>query len=126
MGLAPRAQNEMVRERQVRMFIARWEFTCRFGKVDDCISILRKWEIDVGDRAGWKASGVRIATGFLGGDDSRVEFEARVETLNDLEGVWSDLERNPHHREYMRQLEHVIAAGTSRWSVLREIPVVKE
>ena len=108
------------------MFIARWEFSCRFGKVDDCISILRKWEMDVGDRAGWRAGAVRLLTGFLGANDSQVEFEARVDSLSDLEGVWADLERNPHHREYMKQLEQVIQTGTSKWSVLREVPLVKD
>ncbi|MFT3767567.1 MAG: hypothetical protein QM820_19100 [Minicystis sp.] len=108
------------------MFIARWEFTCRFGKVDDCISILRKWEMDVGDRVGWKASSVRVLTGYLGANDSQVEFEARAENLTDLEGVFGDMERNPHHREYLRQLEHVIVAGTSKWTVLREVSLIKD
>ena len=106
------------------MMIARWEFTCRFGKVDDCISILRKWEMDVCDRVGWKASAVRVLTGYVGADDSRVEFEAHGENLADIEAVWVDLARNPHHREYMKQLEHVIVPGTSKWIVLREVSLV--
>lgn len=116
----------MLSERQVDMFIARWEFTCRFGKVDDCVAILRRWEIDVGDRVGWKANAVRLVTGFLGGDDSRVEYEAHVENLTDLESAWADIERNPHHREYMKQLEHVITPGTSKWTVLRAVSLIKD
>ncbi|APR85653.1 Hypothetical protein A7982_11002 [Minicystis rosea] len=108
------------------MFIARWEFTCRFGKVDDCVSILRKWEMDVGNRVGWKATSVRVLTGFLGGNDSHLEFEAHAENLTDLEGVFNDIDRNPHHREYMRQLEHVIVSGTSKWTVLREVKVIPD
>lgn len=108
------------------MIITRWEFTCRFGKVDDCISILRKWEMDVGDRVGWKASHVRVLQGFLGGNDSQIEFEARAENLTDLDAVWADIERNPHHREYMQQLEKIIVGGSSKWTVLREIPLVTE
>jgi hypothetical protein len=105
------------------MIITRWEFTCRFGKVDDCISILRKWEMDVGDRVGWKASHVRVLKGFLGGNDSQIEFEARAENLTDLDAVWADIEANPHHREYMSQLEKIIVGGSSKWSVLREVPL---
>jgi len=108
------------------MIIARWEFTCRFGKIDDCISILRKWEMDVGDRVGWKANHVRVLAGYLGGNDSQIEFEARAENLTDLEGVWADLERNPHHREYMKQLETVIVSGTSTWKVYREIKLIAD
>jgi hypothetical protein len=108
------------------MFIARWELTCRFGKVDDCVSILRRWEMDVGDRVGWKASNVRVISGYIGANDSVVELETRVENLTDLEGAWADIERNPHHREYMKQLEAVIVPGSSSWKVLREIPLVRE
>jgi len=114
----------MLSERQDTMFIARWEFTCRFGRIEDCVSILRRWEMDVGDRVGWKASSVRVLAGFLGGNDSHIEFEARVENLTDLEAAWADIERNPHHREYMKQLEHVIVAGTSKWTVLREVKLI--
>jgi hypothetical protein len=108
------------------MIIARWEFTCRFGKVDDCISILRRWERDVGDRAGWKASSVRVLTGYLGANDSQVEFEAHADNLSDLESVWASLESNPHHREYLKQLEHVVVPGSSRWVVLREVALVAD
>lgn len=108
------------------MFIVRWEFTCRFGKVDDCISILRRWEMDVGDRVGWKANAVRVLTGFLGSNDAHIEFEARADSLSDLENVWADLERNPHHREYLKQFEHVVVAGTSKWTVMREVSLIAE
>jgi len=108
------------------MFIVRWEFTCRFGKVDDCISMLRRWEMDVGDRIGWKLPSVRVLAGFIGSNDSTIEFEARAENLTDLEGVFADMERNPHHREYMKQFEHLVVAGTSSWSVLREMKLIQE
>lgn len=107
------------------MFIARWEFTCRFGKVEDAISILRKWEMDVGDRIGWKANAVRVLAGFLGGNDSQIEFEAHVDTLTDLEGGFADLDRNPHHGEYMKKFESVIVPGTSKWTVLRKVELFK-
>ncbi len=106
------------------MFIARWQFTSRFGKLDDCISILRKWEIDVGERVGWKASNIRVLTGFIGGNDSLVEFETRFDSLSDLEGAWGDMERNPHHRELLKQLEGVIVSGSSSWSLLREVTLI--
>jgi hypothetical protein len=106
------------------MFVARWQFTSRFGKLDDTLSILRKWEIDVGERVGWKSSSVRVLTGFIGGNDSEVEFEAHIDNLTDLEATWGDMERNPHHREYLKQLESVIVSGTSRWTILREVSLV--
>lgn len=108
------------------MIIARWQFMSRFGSVDDCIAVLRKWEIDVGDRVGWKASSVRILRGFAGVNDSQLELETRCDSLADFESAWGDIERNPHHREYMKQLEHLMVPGSSRWSFLREAPIFTE
>jgi hypothetical protein len=106
------------------MFIARWHFTGNSGKLDDCISLLRKWEMDVGSRVGWKSSSVRIVTGFIGGSETDIELEAPFENLNDLEGAFSDMDRNPHHKEILKQLAAVTVAGSSRWTLHREMSLV--
>lgn len=106
------------------MFVARWQLTAKFGKVEDTISILRRWEIDVGERVGWKPSTVRIFAGFIGTNDTDVEFETHAENLNDLEAALNDMQRNPHHREYLKQLEQTVTS--SRWVVQREIPIIIE
>jgi hypothetical protein len=101
------------------MFIARWQFTAQFGKVEDVLSILRRWEIDVGERVGWRTSHVRITTGVVGAGRSSVELEVRVDSLGDLEAAWADIEKNPHHHELLKQLGHVVA-GEDHWTILRE------
>src|SRR4051794_8422735 len=106
------------------MFIARWQFTCRFGKTDDCIAILRHWERDVGQRMGWKASSIRIVTGFIGASESEVEFESRFDNLTDLEGAFGDMQRNRHHGEYMKQLEAIVVPGSNTWKLYRDIEVM--
>ena len=106
------------------MFVARWQFTSQFGKVDDVVSILRKWEIDVGERVGWKTTQVRLVTGVVGAGSASIEFEVRVDSLADLESAWVDMERNPHHHEYMKKLGSVIVSGTAHWTVHREIDVI--
>ena len=108
------------------MFVARWHFTAQFGKVDDVLSLLRKWEIDVGERVGWKTSSVRVLTGVVGASNSAVEFEVHLDSLSDLEAAWHDMERNPHHHEYMKQLGTVVAAGTNVWTVLRVRDIIPE
>jgi len=102
------------------MFVARWHFTAQFGKVDDVLSLLRKWEIDVGERVGWKTSHIRLVTGVIGAGNSAVEMEVHADSLGDLEAAWNDMERNPHHHEYLKQLGTVIVSGTNHWAVLRE------
>jgi hypothetical protein len=104
------------------MFVARWQLTSKFGKVEDTISLLRRWEIDVGERVGWKPSAVRLVSGFIGSSESDIEFEAHADNLADLEGAFNDMQRNPHHREYLKQLESVVSA--SRWVVLRQVEVI--
>jgi hypothetical protein len=106
------------------MFVARWQFTTQFGKMDDAINLLRRWEIDVASRVGWKPGSVRVLTGFVGGDDSHVEYEARCDSLTDFEAALRDLERIPHEREYKTQFERVIVSGTSKWTILREVELV--
>src|SRR5437868_6994887 len=105
------------------MYIARWQFTARFGKMEEVVSILRKWELDVGHRIGWRPASIRIVTGFIGSSESEVEFEARFDSLSDLESAWSDRDRTPSHREYMMMLEPLLVSGTNRWSIYREAKV---
>jgi hypothetical protein len=106
------------------MFIARWNFTGNSGRLDDCISLLRKWEMDVGERVGWKTGSVRIVTGFIGGGESDVEFEAHFENLTDLESTFADMDRNPHHKEYLKQLATLTVGGSSRWTLHRQISLL--
>ena len=106
------------------MFVARWQFTSQFGKVDDVLSILRKWEIDVGQRVGWKTDHVRVVTGVVGAASSAIELEVRIDSLADLEAAWGDMDRNPHHAEYMKMLGHLLVGGTGHWTVHRLVELV--
>jgi hypothetical protein len=101
------------------MYIARWNFTAQFGKVDNVLGILRRWQIDVGERVGWRSSHVRVTTGVLGTSSSSVEMEVRVDSLADLEAAWADMEKNPHHHEHRKQLAHLIT-GDDKWTIVRE------
>src|SRR5262249_10500126 len=105
------------RERMIAMFVARWQLTAQFGKGEDTIPILRRWEIDVGVSVGWKPSSVRILAGYIGSASTEVAFEARAENLTDLESAFHDMDRNPHHREYLKQLEHTVTNAV--WTVQR-------
>jgi hypothetical protein len=108
------------------MFVARWHFTAQFGKVEDVLSLLRKWEIDVGERVGWKTGHVQLTTGAVGAGNSSIEFAVRVDSLADLEAAWADMERNPHHHEYIKQLATVLVSGSNHWTVHRERAIVPQ
>jgi hypothetical protein len=106
------------------MFVARWQFTSRFGKLEQTLSILRKWEIDVGQRIGWKS--IRVVTGLVGGSDTDIELETRIDNVADLEAAWGDMQRNPHHAEYMKSLETLIVDGSNRWTIHREVSLLSD
>lgn len=101
------------------MIIARWHLTARFGHRDAVVALLGKWEVDVGQRIGWRPGSVRILTGMLGESDSNIEFEVRMDNLSDLEVAWSNMKDVPYHAQHMKDLEPLVAAGTTRWTVMR-------
>ena len=106
------------------MFIARWQLSTRFGKTEEALDILRKWEIDVGQRIGWRPGSIRITTGVVGAPQTDIEFETRVDTLADLESAWRDMEHVEPHKDYLKKLEPLVVSGASRWVVLREYEVI--
>lgn len=99
------------------MYVARWNLTSKFGKADETIALLRRWEVDVGQRIGWRPGSVRIVSGFLGAPLSSVELEVRCDGLDEFEAAWRDMHRNPTHKEYVRMLESLVAAGTEGWTI---------
>jgi hypothetical protein len=101
------------------MYVARWRFTARFGHKDECLALLRKWEIDVAHRIGWRAGSLRILAGGVGVPETEIELEVKLDSLSDLEASWADMARVPYQAEYQKQLESLIVAGTDRWTIHR-------
>mgnify|MGYP001200814652 CR=1 FL=1 len=103
------------------MYIARWLLTAHYGHKDAAVSLLRKWEADVGQRIGWRASSIRVTTGLIGVAQSCIEFEVRVDSLNDLESAWGDMSKNPYHAQYLKELEPDILSGSNVWNVMEVV-----
>ncbi len=99
------------------MYLVRWQLQVRFGHLKEVLGILRQWEVDVGQRVGWRASNIRVLQGMLGASQSTVELETRTDNLSDLESSWKDMEKSPHHQEAMKSLERFVVSGTDCWSV---------
>jgi hypothetical protein len=108
------------------VFIARWHFNARFGHTQQCVNILQKWEIDVGQRVGWKSGAIRVMSGLLGVSDTEIEFEVRVDSLTDLESAWGDIDKVPYHKQYMKELEGLVSGSVSRWTVYRVAELNRE
>jgi hypothetical protein len=108
------------------MYVARWSLTARFGHTDAVLALIRKWEIDVGQRVGWRPGSTRIAVGAIGPVDTSIEFEVRVDNIADLESAWADMEAIPYHKAYSKELEPLVVSGTTRWSVYRLVDLHPE
>lgn len=98
------------------MYIARWHMTANPGKTDACIALFRKWEMDVGDRVGWKPGTMLVSAGFLGSNEGEIEIEVKVDSLSDLESIWKDVDSVPHHKVLMAELAPLLLTS-SRWTV---------
>ena len=103
------------------MYIARWHLTAQMGHKDAAIEIFRKWQTDVGERIGWRASSVRVTTGLIGVNQSHIELEVRIDSLSDLEGAWADMAKNPYHQQYAKELQAHIESGSNLWQVLEVV-----
>jgi hypothetical protein len=99
------------------MYIARWLLTAHYGHKDATVELLRKWEGDVGQRIGWRAASNRVLSGTIGVPQSHIEFEVRVDNLNDLESAWADMSKNPYHAQYLKELEPHIVSGSNVWQI---------
>lgn len=106
------------------MLIARWQVRAAFGRTEEVVALLRKWEVDVGQRIGWRTGSVRIAHGSIGLAANEIELEVRIDNLTDLESAWNDMDKVPYHAEYLKQLAPLLEAGSKGWTVLKEVDLV--
>lgn len=103
------------------MHVVRWQFQVRFGHLKDVLGILRQWEVNVGQRAGWRATNVRVLQGLVGPSQSTVELETTIDNLGDLESSFNDMSKLPHHADAMVALEKYVVGGSDSWTVLKVI-----
>lgn len=101
------------------MFIARWTLDARFGKKDECISLMKKWQHEVGNKVGWKEA--RMTTGSIGALESRVEVEIKVKSLAELEQAWGRFAEFPFHKQFGKEMEPCIVSGSNKWEIFRPI-----
>ena len=99
------------------MYVARWHLTARFGRKDECLKLLQRWEIDVAHRIGWRPGSLRLVAGGIGVGDTDIELEAKIDSISDLEASWRDMAGVPYHAEYQQKLRDLIVDGSSRWTV---------
>ena len=105
------------------MFIARWQIDARFGHKQEALELMREWEREIGAKVGLDASRSSVATGSIGALEATIENNVTVDSLAELERIFEAIGKNPAHAAWGKKLEPHIVSGTSRWSILRVVPM---
>jgi hypothetical protein len=101
------------------MFVARWQIDARFGHKQAVIDLLRKWERDVGSKAGTDHMDFKILTGSIGAREATVEANHSVESIAQLERFFESIERIEAHRQWSKDLEPYVVSGSAFWNIYR-------
>ena len=60
------------------MFVARWQIDARFGQKQKVIDLVRKWEREIGSKAGNGKMKVELLTGSIGAREARAKLVSRA------------------------------------------------
>jgi hypothetical protein len=101
------------------MFIARWQIDARFGQKQTVIDLLRKWEREIGNKAGTDKMDFKILTGSIGAREATVEADHTVESLAQLERFFESIGQIEAHRQWGKDLEHHVVSGSALWNIYR-------
>jgi hypothetical protein len=80
---------------------------------------MRKWERDVGSKAGVDTLDFKIMTGSIGAREATVETHHTVESLAQLEDFFARIGKMEAHRQWGKDLEPHVVSGSSLWQIFR-------
>lgn len=103
--------------------LARWLFDCRYGTRTEATSLLQEWVSTVGAPAGCTANNTRLSAGAVGVPESRLELELSLPSLAAWEDFLARIDRQAH-RAWSERAARLMVDGSTRWEVLRAVPVV--
>lgn len=103
------------------MFVARWIIDVRFGKSEQFVKAMQKWNREVGDKVGLPLDRLRVLSGSIGAKESRYEFDYSVQSLGALQTMWDDMAKLDAHQQFGHDLEPIIVPGSSHWEIFRTV-----
>jgi hypothetical protein len=101
------------------MFVARWQIDARFGHKQAVIDLLRRWDSEIGSKAGTDKMDFKILTGSIGAREATVEGNHTIETLAQLEAFFETINKNDAHKQWGKELEPNVVSGSSAWNIYR-------
>lgn len=103
------------------MMIARWHVAARFGHKQKVIELLKRWDRDIGAKAGIDPGKQRIATGSVGAREAEIQMDLEIGSLAELGTIFEKFAKVPGHDDWGRELEPLIISGSTYWEVLRTV-----
>jgi hypothetical protein len=101
------------------MLVARWQIDAKFGQKQTVIEMFRRWERDIGSKAGTDQMDFKILSGSIGAREATVEVNHTVESLAQLERFFEAIGKSDAHKQWGKDLEPHVVSGSSVWSVYR-------
>jgi hypothetical protein len=101
------------------MLTARWQIDARFGHKQNVIDLLKRWERDIGSKAGVPEMDFKLLTGSVGAREATVETDHTVENLAQLERFFEAIGKMDAHKQWGKDLEPYVVSGSSQWSIYR-------
>ena len=103
------------------MMIARWHIQARFGHKQKAIELLKKWDREIGPKAGIAAGSQRIVAGSVGAKEAEIQAEMQIRDLAELEDIFARIAGVPEHEPWGAAMEPLVVSGSSYWEVFRLI-----
>jgi hypothetical protein len=103
------------------MFVARWQIDAKFGQKQAVVDSLKKWEREVGSKAGTDKMDFKVLTGSIGAREATVEANHSVETIAQLEKFFETIGKIDAHRQWGKDLEPHVVSGSAVWTIYRVV-----
>jgi hypothetical protein len=101
------------------MLVARWQIDARFWHKQNVVDLTRKWEREIGSKAGIDKMDFKILTGSVGVREATIEVNHSVENLAQLERFFDALGKVDAHKQWGKDLEPYVVSGSSFWNIYR-------
>jgi hypothetical protein len=101
------------------MFVARWQIDARFGHKQTVVDLMRRWEREIGAKAGTDTMDMKILTGSIGAREATVEVNHTVESLAQLERFFEAIGKMDAHKQWGKEMEPYVVSGSAYWNIYR-------
>jgi hypothetical protein len=101
------------------MIVAQWQIDAKFGYKAEALESIERWQHEVGAHIGWDPDQIRIMTGSVGANESKIVTEITLESMSELEKSWDKLGEIEAHQQWSKDLEEYIVSGSHRWEIYR-------